>query len=352
MPELEVRNRELLGEGLPVVLDVEGGDHMPMFGVSAQDLVKGAQAAKENGVNVLVVGLEDTVAKSGLPFVIAQSVVKMGTSEKKGAIRDRGSSVNIAAMLVKETRASGFASTCDTAAMIGAATLGLGRYGSIYTPLVAEVPRSLKRGGSNILLDVGAFPEKVSSQQLARYGLMGASYARFLGIERPRVALMANGSEPAKGTEITREAHGILAAVGGDFELIEGFVEGKDLFKDTADVIVVDGFAGNLVLKTAEGAAMAVLESLPTQMRSDGRDEAFVNEAKNDIYALGAVFDPNGVGGAPILGVKGNALVMHGSSTALAATKALERLHRMAAANFQPALAAELTRFKNVVSAE
>jgi len=345
-PEIVMHNQELLGEGLPLILDVEGGDHMPGFRISAKDLVLGAQVAKEIGINVMVVGLEDTVTESGLPYVVAQSAVVMGTDNKMGDMRDPRHSVNVAAKLVKECRASGFASACDTGAMVGASVLGLGRYGSIKTPLMAELPRSLKLGGHTYLLDAGAFPEDFDAIDLARYGVMGAMYAKALGNKYPKVAFLSNGSESTKGTQAVRNARAILADFDGQFELVEGFVEGRDLFGDAADVVITDGYTGNLVLKTAEGAVAAVLGSLPTKMRQNERDEAFVDMAKTDIYSLSGMFDANNVGGAPILGVKGNAIVMHGNSNMSGALNAITLLDSLAKVDFQSRLADALTRYK------
>src|SRR5690606_3753798 len=227
-----------------------GGDFAP------HETVAGAAQAARHGVDVVLVGRAERLALElathdvDLPIVDAPDVIEMGDDPAR-ALRDRpNSSISICARLVAEGEVQGFVSAGSTGAVMAAAAIIIGRIKGVIRPAIATIIPT--PGTPTMVLDSGANPE-VSPEQLAQFGVMGSIAAQVLfNLEHPRVGLMSIGEEKGKGRDLERAAWDVLEASPVSFI---GNVEGRDVATDKADVVVTDGFTGNVFLKTVEGAA-------------------------------------------------------------------------------------------------
>jgi glycerol-3-phosphate acyltransferase PlsX len=303
---------------LPIAVDAMGGDNAP------GEIVAGARRAQEDhGIPVLLVGRpEDLTDVGDLEVIEASEVIAMDAEPGASVRRMKDSSLVRAAEAVRDGRASAMVSAGNTGATMASALLRMGRISGVARPAIATL---LPTPGSTptVLLDSGANAE-CSPEWLVQFGQMGAVFARDrLGIERPRVALLSIGEEPGKGSPLVKEAYAALSAaelVGAEFI---GNVEGRDLLTDAVDVIVTDGFTGNVALKTAEGALKALMTALLTAMA--GRPEALaaaevLTPELDDLYRE---FHPDTYGGAMLLGVRGVCIISHGSTGATAMANAI-----------------------------
>ena len=293
-----------------------GGDLAP------SETVSGAVAAAARGVDVLLVGqtevLATELAKTGadLPLVEAPDVIGMGDDPARSLREKPGSSISVCAGLVANGSAQGMVSAGSTGAAMAAAAIVIGRIRGVIRPAIATVlPTS---GSPTILLDSGANPE-VTPEQLVQFAVMGAVAAQILlGVDRPRVGLLSNGEEKGKGRDLERAAYDLIEATSLNFM---GNVEGRDIATDRADVVVTDGFTGNVFLKTTEGAAKLVsgymLESI-SELTAEVQEAVFPALAK-----VRERLDPETYGGAQLLGVKGVTVIAHGASTRVAISNAL-----------------------------
>ena len=303
---------------LPIAVDAMGGDNAP------GEIVAGARRAQEDhDIPVLLVGRpEDLTDVGDLEVIEASEVIAMDAEPGASVRRMKDSSLVRAAEAVRDGRASAMVSAGNTGATMASALLRMGRISGVARPAIATL---LPTPGSTptVLLDSGANAE-CSPEWLVQFGQMGAVFARDrLGIERPRVALLSIGEEPGKGSPLVKEAYAALSAaefVGAEFI---GNVEGRDLLTDAVDVIVTDGFTGNVALKTAEGALKALMTALLTAMA--GRPEALaaaevLTPELDDLYRE---FHPDTYGGAMLLGVRGVCIISHGSTGATAMANAI-----------------------------
>jgi glycerol-3-phosphate acyltransferase PlsX len=285
---------------MKIALDVMGGDYAP------QEIVAGALLwAASSSTQLILVGQEDSINQElqsqsydaqKISIVPATQVIAM--DEAVTALRKKqDSSIVVATRLVKEGKADAVVSCGSTAAQMAAATLILGRLEGIERPpIVATVPGLA--GKMSLLLDVGANVD-CKPQQLLQFALLGKVYASILtGINNPRVALLNNGEEESKGNALSVETHQLLQNQP-DLNFI-GNVEGRDLFFDKSDVIVCDGFTGNLILKSMEGMAMFIGMACQKEL--------------GKLPSVFQQFDYSRAGGAPLLGVNGVSIVCHGSS--------------------------------------
>ncbi len=303
---------------LPIAVDAMGGDNAP------GEIVAGARRAQEDhGIPVLLVGRpEDLTDVGDLEVIEASEVIAMDAEPGASVRRMKDSSLVRAAEAVRDGRASAMVSAGNTGATMASALLRMGRISGVARPAIATL---IPTPGSTptVLLDSGANAE-CSPEWLVQFGQMGAVFARDrLGIERPRVALLSIGEEPGKGSPLVKEAYAALSGaelVGAEFI---GNVEGRDLLTDAVDVIVTDGFTGNVALKTAEGALKALMTALLTAMA--GRPEALaaaevLTPELDDVYRE---FHPDTYGGAMLLGVRGVCIISHGSTGATAMSNAI-----------------------------
>lgn len=299
-----------------IALDAMGGDYAPA------ETVAGAVEASRRGVDVVLVGdqtsISEELRRSGeaLPIVDAPDVIGMADDPRRALREKSAASITVAARMVADGSAAGFVSAGSTGAAMAAAAILIGRIVGVPRPAIASIWPT--PGSPTIVLDAGANPE-VKPEHLAQFGIMGSVAAQtLLGVESPRVGLLSNGEEKGKGRDLERAAYDLLEA--GPTRFV-GNLEGRDIATDKADVIVTDGFTGNIFLKTTEGAAKLVsqyfLEAL-SDLPPDVREQV--------LPALAAVkqrLDYETYGGAQLLGVKSVAVISHGSSSRVAITNAL-----------------------------
>jgi phosphate acyltransferase len=308
----------------PVALDAMGGDHAPAA------VVQGALDAARKGHGVILVGPEERVraeldrqrASWNLPVQVRHAPEVVGMDEHPGQAmrRKRQNSIRVAMELVRDGEASAAVSAGNSGAVMAGAMMVLGCSGEVQRPAILSVLPAAK--GRPVMLDAGANVD-CKPAHLVQFALMGEVYSRrVLGVSRPRVAVLANGEEPTKGTALTRAAAAALSRSGLRFQ---GYCEGRDLLAGDVDVVVTDGFTGNVALKTMEGTAQALSvmmkealhRTLPARLGG-----ALVKAAIDEIRRR---VDWREIGGAPLLGVDGVALIAHGASDRRAVANAVAR---------------------------
>jgi len=299
-----------------IAVDAMGGDFAP------GEIVKGAlMAAREYKQAVILVGDEERIrVELGgidpgelISIVHAPEVVDMGEHPAVAVRRKKNSSIVRATQLVKDGEAGALVSAGSTGAAMAAALLGLGRIKGIDRPAIAGVLPSEK--GYTVLLDAGANVD-CKPQNLLQFSVMGYLYAkRVLGVANPRVGLLSNGEEETKGSELTLAAYPLLQQAGINFI---GNIEGRDIFRGTVDVVVCDGFIGNVVLKSAEGIAGALYNTLKEEINRSWLAKIGIVMAVKALMRFKKRIDYAEYGGAPLLGVNGVSIICHGSSTAKA----------------------------------
>ncbi len=318
-----------------IVLDAMGGDHAP------QVTVDGAvQAAREFGVEVILMGrreaIEAELAKYdtrglSLPIVHASQVVEM--EEHTMAVKEKSDSSMVVGMkLVKSGEADAFVSAGNSGAVMAAALFNLGRIKGVKRPALSAVYPTIS--GHCVFLDIGANTD-CKPEYLLQFAIMGHVYAeRVLGLSNPKVGLLSNGEEEDKGTMVVREAYQLLKRSPLNFI---GNVEGKDLPAGMADVVVSDGFAGNVAIKLSEGLVVALFKMTKRELTKGPLTKlAFLLMLPGAMLSLpGAIllapafkrlakrFDYAEVGGAPLLGVNGVVIIGHGRSNAKAIKNAI-----------------------------
>ena len=317
---------------LPVAVDAMGADRGPA------EIVAGArQAATELGIPVVLVGQPDALGDTGGLEVLAASEVVDMHDDPAGAVRrKRDSSVVKAAEAVRDGRLSAMVSAGNTGAAVASALLRMGRIKGVQRPAIAT---TLPVPGSpvpTILLDSGANSE-CSAAWLAQFGLMGAVYAsaRF-GVAEPRVGLVSIGEEASKGTALVKEAHALLARPGwfdGAGGRFIGNVEGRDALTDAVDVMVTDGFTGNVILKTLEGGVKTLVNAIVAAMNSSEEAKQASEALVPALLPLYIEMDPDTYGGAMLLGVDGVCIISHGKSSARAIVNAIKLAADMVAAD-------------------
>lgn len=291
-----------------IAVDAMGGDHAPQVVIEG---VAKALAA-DDSLHVLLVGPADVVdpsASDRCTPVVATEVISMDEHPASAVRAKKDSSIVVGCRLVKEGSAAGFFSAGSTGACMAAATLLMGRIKGVSRPAIAAViPASAH---PVVLLDIGANAD-VKPEMLVQFAWMGRAYAEaVLGTTDPSVALLNIGEEPTKGSALAQEAHALLAAQVPSFI---GNVEGRDVSKGTADVIVTDGFTGNVVLKTLEGLSATLFAELKAALTSSLPNKVAAAIVRPSLRALKGRLDPDVYGGAPLLGVDGVCIIGHGSS--------------------------------------
>src|SRR5581483_5614428 len=326
-----------------IALDAMGSDKAP------RPEVDGAlQAARQYGVRVLLVGREPQIRAelgrhtgiSDLPVEIvhASEVIGMGDKAAQAVRSKRDSSIRVGLRLVREGRAAGFVTAGNTGAAMATAKMVLGALPGVDRPSLAAVfPTAL--GTAAVLLDVGANVD-CKPENLAQFAIMGEIYCRqMLGIRRPRIGLLSIGEEENKGNELTREAFQLLKHLPMNFI---GNVEGRDLYNGKVDVIVADGFVGNVALKTSEGVAHLVRYVLKESLRATITRQVSYLLSRSAFADFKKRLDYSEYGGAPLLGVKGVCIITHGSSNANAIKNAVRVAAGFAERNINAAIEKEL----------
>ncbi len=315
--------------GSSIALDAFGGDHAPAA------TVEGAlEAVRKDGLEVLLVGPSRTIRRhlgrfrslpSGLEIVEAPEIVEMDESPLVVLRKKKRSSLAICAELVRDGQAAAMVTAGNTGAAWVAAKSILGMIPGVRRPALAAILP--KVGGSTLVLDVGANVE-CRPEHLVQFAVMGSLYAEHvLSVEHPRVGLMSVGEEDEKGGRKGRERYRILSKAGVRFI---GNVEGSDVFSPRVDVVVCDGFTGNVILKVAEGLGEMIMGALLHEARQSNLYGAGLLMAKGAFQNLKRRMDYSEYGGAPLLGVNGACLISHGRSTARAIRNALRFAARFA----------------------
>ncbi len=306
-----------------IALDAMGGDFAP------REVIKGAiLASREYPVDILLVGKEEVIREElaalgqklppALEIVDAREVVEMEDTALAPLRRKRKSSVRICANLVDEGRADAFVSAGNTGATWTSARAVMGMIEGVSRPALAAIVPSTK--GHTLLLDVGANVD-AKPNHLREFAVMGHFYAQMVfGIEQPRVGLLSIGEEEGKGNELTRETYRVLKETGLNFV---GNAEGRDVYNGNCDVIVCDGFIGNVVLKASEALGEFVSRTLKKEMTRSLPRKIGAMLARSAFDGLKKRMDYSEYGGAPLLGVKGGCIVCHGRSNAKAIKNAV-----------------------------
>jgi glycerol-3-phosphate acyltransferase PlsX len=333
---------------MQIAVDAMGGEQAP------HATVEGAvMAARSHGAKVILVGDEERVYgelekydTSGLPLSVyhAPHVVGMHESPSLVVRQNRDFSIKVALDLVREGEADAAISAGNSGAAMAFAMFILRKLEGVERPAIATVHPT--PNGASILLDAGGNVD-CRPLHLIQFAIMGSVYAKLvLGMENPRIGLLSNGTEEAKGNELTRETNAILKRTGLNYA---GYVEGRDISNGSADVVVCDGFVGNVALKVSEGLAEAIgtilkdeiKKSLKTKLGYFLIKEAFVNLEKRVDYSE--------YGGAPLLGINGICLICHGSSSAKAIMNAVFLGLRLAEKGFNQRLVEELGKRRELL---
>jgi glycerol-3-phosphate acyltransferase PlsX len=316
-----------------IAVDAMGGDHAPAR------IVDGALAAARHlGIGVDLVGPTASVRAElarhddhdavDIRVIDAADVVGMAESPGQALRRKPRSSIRIAAELVASGEAAALVSAGHTGATVLAAHAVFGMVPGVDRPALA--PSVPTRDGSAVLIDAGATVE-CKPGYLLQFGVMGAVYARaWMGIERPRVGLLSIGEEASKGNDLTREAHRLLKASPLHFV---GNVEARDIFSGQADVIVCDGFTGNVALKLSEGLVGMVEELLGEELQSTFSSQVGYLLSRRAFRRFRKRVDYSEYGGAPLMGVAGLCIVGHGNSSAKAIRNAVAMASRFVSSN-------------------
>ena len=326
-----------------IALDLMGGDHAPASVVDGALLV----ASEQPDVSVVLVGPPDLAEgllterghAGAFEVVAASQVITMDEDPAHGIRAKRDATVRVCARLVRDGQADAMVSVGSTGAALAAGLLTLGRLKGISRPpLAAVVPA---RNGPLIFLDAGANPES-SVSLLAQYALAGSAFATIrLGIAEPRVGLLTNGEEAGKGDAVRKEAYDVLAGLPINFI---GSVEGRDVpYGGAADVIVTDGFTGNVLIKGLEGAAAMLTDILMAAMTSTPEHKAAAKELLPAFVEATAYMSPDELGGAVLLGVDGVCVVGHGSSSPRAVASCVRAAAQAAREGLVPKIAASLS---------
>ena len=293
---------------LPVAVDALGGDKAPA------EIVEGAKQAVAAGIPVLLVGPADLADRGDLPLHVATEFIDMHEDPASSVRNKKDSTLVVSADLVRDGLASAMISAGNTGATMASALLRMGRIKGVKRPAIAT-PIPVPGSTPTVMLDAGANAE-VEAEWMTQFAVMGSVYANArYGIERPRVGLLSIGEEPGKGDTLRKKSFELLSAM--DNINFIGNVEGRDIMTPDVDVVVTDGFTGNVALKTLEGTMRTIVKELFASIGQPQYKEHAdaLMPALLDLYSK---FDPDSTGGAILLGVDGVCIISHGSSSARA----------------------------------
>ncbi len=325
------------GGRLPVAVDAMGGDRAP------GEIVAGARrAAEELGLDVVLVGPDDGSLgdTGGLEVIPASEVIGMSEDAAKAVRTKKDSSLVRAAEAVRDGKACAMVSAGNTGATMASALLRMGRLPGVSRPCIATPMPALGEHPS-VLVDAGANSD-CQPEWLVQFAQMGAAFYRErYGMERPKVALLSIGEEASKGNALTKDAHALLASApaADGFEFV-GNAEGRDLLAGGVQVIVTDGFTGNVALKTLEGALRVFMNILLEVFASTPENKAAGDVLLPSLLERAEPLDPENTGGAMLLGLKGVCIISHGSSSARAIVNAIRVGHDLAEGGLAGKLAA------------
>lgn len=332
-----------------IALDAMGGDKAPQVTVEGALL-----AAEEFNVTIALVGDKEILTglleqHSGRPLkgscvvVHAKEVVSMSESPSVALRKKKDSSLAVTLELVKKGEADAAISAGNSGAMMAFSMFAMKRLSYVDRPAIVTVMPNTK--SATVLLDAGANVE-VKASHLVQFAVMGSVYSStILNVQNPRIGLLSNGEEEEKGNELTREAHELLKQTGLNYI---GYVEGRDIFNGNADVVVCDGFVGNIVLKVAEGVAGAITKILKEEVNRSIISKMGFLFAMPALKGLKKKIDYEEYGGAPLLGVDGISIICHGSSSAYAIKNAIRYAMECVDKKLNTVLKVEMERNKDI----
>ena len=332
-----------------VALDAMGGDNAP------GEVVLGAiQAAREYSMGIYLVGREEAIRAElarhdtqglDLPIVHTNEVIEMDDHPASAVRRKKNASMTLALQLVRDGLALGAVSAGNSGAMMAASLFTLKRIEGVDRPALGGIFPT--RDGVSLVIDIGANTD-CKPEYLQQFALMGSIYMeRIFSVSSPRVGLLANGEEETKGNEQVQQAHQLLKANAATLGLnFIGNVEGRDIPAGGADVVVCDGFVGNVVLKLSEGLAETILALLRAQMTNSLPSKLAAAVLRPGLRKVFRRMDYAEYGGVPLLGVNGSAIVSHGRSNAKAIKNALRVARQTAETNVAGAIAQGLAKLQ------
>ena len=316
-----------------VAVDAMGGDRAP------EEIVAGALAAASDSVEPVLFGRAEVLAPlaEGLEIVHADEIVAMDEKPSDVAREKRESSMFAACRAVGEGDAQAVVSAGNTGAMLAAGLLEIRRLPDVHRPAIAVPLPSI--GGTSVLIDAGANAD-ARPEHLVQFGHMGSVFVEeILAIADPKVALLSIGEEPEKGNRLVRETHPVLEASHLDFV---GNVESRELLAHAADVVVCDGFTGNMALKLMEGTVKTLLDEFRKEVEASPRGKLGGLLIRPAARSLRKRLDPDTYGGAYLLGLRGLVVIAHGSSSRTAIANAITLGAQGAAGNVVERVAARL----------
>jgi glycerol-3-phosphate acyltransferase PlsX len=303
-----------------IAVDAMGGDHAPLA------VVRGAEAAAEERIaDVVLVGDESVIApmlkaKSGIDIVHTPVSVEMKESPSTALRRKKDSSINKALGLLRSGEVQAVVSAGNSGAVMAFAIVTLGRVPGVERPAILTIHPNVK-GETSVLLDAGGTVDCRPSH-LVQFAIMGNVFAKHaLGIAMPRIGILANGEEETKGNDLTRETHALLRNTDGISYM--GYIEGTDLYNGMADVVITDGFVGNVALKVSEGVAETIIAILKEKISASLKAKMGYLLMSGVFRELARTVDYSEIGGAPLLGVDGVCVICHGKSNERAIKNAI-----------------------------
>ncbi|MHB8597280.1 MAG: phosphate acyltransferase PlsX [Ktedonobacteraceae bacterium] len=333
-----------------VALDAMGGDNAP------GEIVAGAvQAARAYGFGVYLVGREDAIRAElakhdtqglDLPVIHTDEAIEMDEHPANAVRRKKNASMTMALQQVRDGQALGAVSAGNSGAMMAASLFTLKRIVGVERPALGGIFPT--KDGTCLVIDLGANTD-CKPEYLQQFALMGAIYMeRIFNISAPRVGLLANGEEESKGNQLVIEAHSLLKRNAQTLGLnFIGNVEGRDIPVGNADVVVCDGFVGNVVLKLSEGLAETLLGMVRAEMTSSLPRKLAAAVLRPGLREMGRRLDYAEYGGVPLLGVNGSAIISHGRSNAKAIKNALRVARQTAETGVASAIAEGLAKLSS-----
>jgi glycerol-3-phosphate acyltransferase PlsX len=327
-----------------IAVDAMGGDHGPLPIVDG--VVLALKKSKQK-FNIIMVGKSIDFShripkklQQYIEIVECDDVFPMSDSATN-ALKRKETTIYKAVELVKEKRAEAIVSAGHSGATMSLATLRIGRIKGVTRPAIATLMPTAT-GGRSLVLDVGANVD-CKSEHLFEFGVMGYEYAKdVLGVENPRIGLLSNGEEESKGTEITKDAHKLLKA----HPSFIGNVEGSDIFNDSVDVVVCDGFVGNILLKTSEGVASSISKLIKLNIKRSPTALTGALLMRKVFKLLKKQIDYAEYGGAPLIGVKDCTIICHGKSNKIAIKNAIYQARDFLQSNINEDIEKQIAKYR------
>ncbi len=331
-----------------IAVDAMGGDFAP-----TNEVIGAVQASNENpDIEVYLVGRREEIInvinQNKLKFdfnniIHADEIISMGENPTTALRQKPNSSISIGTRLVKDNKADAFVSAGNTGAVVAAATLILGRLKNVERPTIGSYfPNS---SGISTVFDVGAFVDS-KPQHLLSYGILSNIFVKEIyGIERPTIGILSTGEEEEKGTKVTKEAFELFKKTNLNFI---GNLEGKDILTGKANIVICDGFIGNVLLKFGESVPKLLKHMLTEYANKNLLNKIKIGLLKNSFKQAMTPLDPNLYGGVPLLGVNGNCIIGHGSSSALGIKNMIVRAKEMIEKNIVNKIEESLKEYSNI----